>query len=60
MEINKESIYGFLKQCERVLKVSRKPDNEEYKTVSKVTGIGIIIIGVIGFIIAILAQVLFY
>ncbi|PAV07686.1 protein translocase SEC61 complex subunit gamma [Methanosphaera cuniculi] len=60
MEINKESIYGFLKQCERVLKVSRKPDNEEYKTVSKVTGIGILIIGVIGFIIAILAQVLFY
>lgn len=60
MEINKESIYGFLKQCERVLKVSRKPDNEEYKTVSKVTGIGIIIIGVIGFIIAILSQVLFY
>ena len=60
MEINKESIYGFLKQCERVLKVSRKPDNEEYKTVSKVTGIGILIIGVIGFIIAILAQELFY
>ena len=60
MEINKESIYGFLKQCERVLKVSRKPDNKEYKTVSKVTGIGIIIIGVIGFIIAILSQVLFY
>ncbi|WP_304124373.1 protein translocase SEC61 complex subunit gamma [Methanosphaera cuniculi] len=60
MEINKESIYGFLKQCERVLKVSRKPDNEEYKTVSKVTGIGILVIGVIGFIIAILAQVLFY
>lgn len=60
MEVNKESIYGFLKQCERVLKVARKPDNEEYKTVSKVTGIGILVIGVIGFIIEILAQVLFY
>jgi protein transport protein SEC61 subunit gamma-like protein len=60
MNINKESIYGFLKQCERVLRVSKKPDNEEYRTVAKVTGIGIIIIGIIGFIIAILSQVLFY
>lgn len=60
MNINKESIYGFLKQCERVLKVSKKPDADEYKTVAKVTGVGIIIIGVIGFIITILSQVLFY
>lgn len=60
MNINKESIYGFLKQCERVLRVAKKPDTEEYKTVAKVTGLGIIIIGVIGFIIALLSQVLFY
>ncbi|MEE1117413.1 protein translocase SEC61 complex subunit gamma [Methanosphaera sp.] len=60
MNINKESIYGFLKQCERVLRVAKKPDTDEYKTVAKVTGIGIIIIGVIGFIIALLSQVLFY
>ena len=60
MNINKESIYGFLKQCERVLRVAKKPDAEEYKTVAKVTGVGIIIIGVIGFIIALLSQVLFY
>ena len=60
MNINKESIYGFLKQCERVLRVAKKPDTEEYKTVAKVTGIGIIIIGVIGFIIALLSQVLYY
>jgi protein transport protein SEC61 subunit gamma-like protein len=60
MNINKESIYGFLKQCERVLRVSKKPDNEEYKTVAKVTGVGILIIGLIGFVIAIVSQVLFY
>jgi protein transport protein SEC61 subunit gamma-like protein len=60
MNINKESIRGFLKQCERVLRVSKKPDLEEYKTVAKVTGIGIIIIGVIGFIISLLSQVIFY
>ena len=60
MNINKESIYGFLKQCERVLRVSKKPDTEEYKTVAKVTGIGILIIGLIGFIIALISQLLFY
>ncbi len=60
MNINKEAIQGFLKQCERVLRVSKKPDADEYKMVAKVTGVGIIIIGIIGFIIAILSQVLFY
>jgi protein transport protein SEC61 subunit gamma-like protein len=60
MNINKESIHSFLKQCERVLRVSKKPDNEEYKTVAKVTGIGIIIIGLIGFIIELVSQLLFY
>ncbi|WP_294967775.1 protein translocase SEC61 complex subunit gamma [uncultured Methanosphaera sp.] len=60
MNINKESIRGFLKQCERVLRVSKKPDNEEYKTVAKVTGLGIIVIGLIGFVISLVSQVLFY
>jgi protein transport protein SEC61 subunit gamma-like protein len=60
MNINKESINSFLKQCERVLRVSKKPDADEYKTVAKVTGLGIIIIGVVGFIVSILSQVLFY
>ena len=60
MNINKESIHGFLKQCERVLRISIKPDNEEYLTVAKVTGVGIIIIGLIGFILSIVSQVLFY
>lgn len=35
----------------RVLKVARKPDRDEYKNVAKVTGIGILIIGTLGFII---------
>ena len=53
----KESILNFIKQSKRVLKVS-KPTREEYINVSKVTGIGIIIIGVVGFIISIIAQLL--
>lgn len=60
MNINKESINSFLKQCERVLRVSKKPDAEEYKTVAKVTGVGILIIGVVGYIVEVLSQILFY
>lgn len=60
MNINKESINSFLKQCERVLRVSKKPDAEEYKTVAKVTGLGIIVIGLVGFVVEIVSQLLFY
>jgi len=54
----RESILNFIKQSKRVLRVSKKPSREEYLNVSKVTGIGIIIIGVVGFIISIIAQLL--
>ncbi|BDH80038.1 MAG TPA: protein translocase SEC61 complex subunit gamma [Methanothermobacter sp.] len=54
----KESILEFIEKSRRVLKVSKKPDREEYLTVAKVTGIGIIIIGVIGLIITLLTQIL--
>jgi protein transport protein SEC61 subunit gamma and related proteins len=58
MSLNKESAASFIKQCRRVLHVSKKPDRIEYNNVAKITGIGIIIIGVIGFIISIIAQLL--
>lgn len=35
----------------RVLKITRKPDREEFTMSAKVTGIGILIIGTIGFLI---------
>jgi protein transport protein SEC61 subunit gamma-like protein len=44
----------FYIECVRVLKVTKKPTNEELKTVIKVSGLGIIVIGLIGFIITIL------
>ena len=58
--MNKESVASFIKQCKRVLRVSKKPGREEYINVAKVTGIGIIIIGVVGFVINIIAQLLNY
>lgn len=48
----------FYNECIRVLTVTKKPDKFEYQTVVKVSGIGIIIIGAIGFLITMIKQVL--
>jgi protein transport protein SEC61 subunit gamma-like protein len=40
----------------RVLRMARKPTNEEYEKTSKITGIGIIIVGAIGFVIYIIKE----
>ncbi len=54
----KETTSDFIKQSKRVLKVARKPDREEYFNFAKVTAIGIAIIGVIGFVIVLIGQLL--
>lgn len=46
----------FVHQTKRVLKVARKPDKEEYFEVAKITALGIAIIGVIGFLIDLVAN----
>ena len=48
----------FVKDSKRVLKVSRKPDRKEYMEFAKITAIGILIIGVIGFAIYIIGALL--
>jgi protein transport protein SEC61 subunit gamma-like protein len=40
----------------RVLKMARNPTNEEYAKTSKITGLGMLIIGLIGFIIYLLST----
>ena len=54
----KETTTDFIKQSKRVLKVARKPDREEFFDFSKVTALGIAIIGLIGFIIVLIGQLL--
>ncbi len=49
----------FWKETVRVLRITKKPNREEFTTSMKVTGIGIAIIGVIGFIIFLFRQLLF-
>jgi len=40
----------------RVLKMARKPTNEEYEKTSKITGVGILLVGAIGFVIYIIRE----
>jgi len=42
---------SFLLECKRVLKITRKPSRDEFRTIVKISGLGILIIGLIGFII---------
>jgi protein transport protein SEC61 subunit gamma and related proteins len=49
----------FWKETVRVLRITKKPNKEEFSTSLKITGIGIAIIGAIGFIIFLLRQLLF-
>ena len=41
----------FIGECRRVLRVTKKPSNFEFKTIVKASGLGIMVIGMIGFII---------
>lgn len=42
----------------RVWKVTKKPDSEEFKAIVKASGLGIIVIGMVGFVIAIIVQII--
>lgn len=57
MEDNREPGAGtrlksFVMQCIRVWKLLKKPDKTEFTTIAKVSAIGLGIIGVLGFLIA--------
>ena len=52
-------VKSFIGECLRVLKVTKKPDAIEFKTVVKVSGLGILIIGLIGFVVQ-MAKLLFF
>jgi len=52
------NIKGFLKNCMRVFRVTRRPTKEEYFNAAKITGLGILIIGLIGFAIFLIFHIL--
>ncbi len=51
-------IRSFFTESRRVLRVTKKPSMEEFKIIVKVSGLGILIIGLVGFIINMTWQIL--
>ena len=47
-----EKVKSFIAQCTRVWKLLRKPTGDEFKAVAKISALGILIIGAVGFVIA--------
>ena len=52
----KSKLKEFGKECWRVLRVTKKPDKGEFTTFVKVSGIGILLIGFIGFLIHLVKE----
>jgi len=48
----------YWKETVRVIRITKKPNKEEYKNVVKVTALGIAVIGAIGFVIFLIVQLL--
>ncbi len=51
-------LVSFLIQTQRVLKVTRKPTGYEFKTIVKITALGIAAIGALGFLLQITVQII--
>lgn len=52
-----ERLSRFWEECKRVLRVTKKPDKQEYLMITKVAAIGILIIGGLGFILRMIETV---
>ena len=52
-------IKRYITECVRVIRVTKKPTSQEFRTVVKVTALGMVLIGFIGFAIATVRQLLF-
>ena len=48
----------FVIESRRVLRVTKKPTKEEFRTIVKVSGIGILLIGLLGFLLQMIKQTL--
>ncbi len=50
------NIGAKFREYKRVLKITKKPDAEEFKMIVKVTGLGMTIIGFVGFLISLIFR----
>ncbi|NPV50627.1 MAG: protein translocase SEC61 complex subunit gamma [Candidatus Methanofastidiosum sp.] len=54
----KERARSWVSEYTRVLKLAKKPGRKEYSLTSKVTGIGIVLIGIIGYLIKFVSVII--
>jgi len=54
-----EYVKTFLSKCGRVWLILKKPNKEEYSQVSKVSAIGIVLLGAMGFLISLIMKMFF-
>lgn len=54
-----ERLKSFITECKRVLRVTKKPDKQEFVTIVKISSIGMGIIGIIGFLVHFVKELLF-
>lgn len=53
-----ESLTSFLVKCRRVWAILKKPTMDDVKSVSKITALGLLVIGLLGFLISIIMSAL--
>lgn len=53
-----EGLKRFWNECKRVLTVTKKPDKAEFNIIVKVSALGMAIIGVVGFLISLLKELI--
>lgn len=55
-----ENLKAFAIKSKRVWLVLKKPSRKEFEMVAKISAIGVLILGILGFIISILVKLLFF
>ncbi|MFH1787663.1 MAG: protein translocase SEC61 complex subunit gamma [archaeon] len=48
---------SFLLKCRRVWHILKKPSRKEYETIAKVSAIGVLLLGTLGFLISIVMNI---
>ena len=52
-------IKSFLIQCKRVWMILKKPSTEEFKSIARISAIGLLVIGLMGFIVSDLIKMIY-
>jgi len=53
-----EKLKSFFAQCRRVWTVLKKPTKQEFLTISKISALGILALGLVGFLIGAIMKIL--